>query len=402
MSLHLWTDLVDDASVNTIPENGSYKARGDSFLKKKNPFSYTQNRIILADGCGFDIFDGNGWRQISNRGDIDIDPATLLDQGSVFVPGTDYFLYLCKVSEDLENGIELVVSANATYPLGFNANTSRKIGGFHYGHIRCVDETWTPVDSTGAKYGSGGMIWQNNVVTGIVPNSVWDLKNRPQTLFGGLVKIGHIWMSIYQASAKVAVTFMGGTPGLSVSAGELQSKYGQVPATGTEGLCQYNFVELAARAGMRLPTYQEWLAAAIGNPQGEDAADNYGWTKTSNSGRARTGCQVNPSTGVFDVSGGIKPLAISASNGVDMIGNVWEWLADYSARQDTSLSWGWQDVLGTGMGQAYLPNSIGLSAFIAGGGWDNGVRCGPRSVSLSDYPWYRGTNIGSRLACDAA
>jgi hypothetical protein len=79
MSLHLWTDLIDDASINTIPENGSYKARGDSFLKKKNPFSYTQNRIIFADGCGFDIFDGNGWRQISNRGDIDIDPVTLLD-----------------------------------------------------------------------------------------------------------------------------------------------------------------------------------------------------------------------------------------------------------------------------------------------------------------------------------
>jgi formylglycine-generating enzyme required for sulfatase activity len=401
MSLHLWTDLVDDASVNTIPENGSYKARGDSFLKKKNPFSYAQNRIILADGCGFDIFDGNGWRQISNRGDIDVDPATLLDQGASLVPGTDYFLYLCKLSEDPDTGMELVLSANATYPLGFNANTSRKIGGFHYGHIRCVDESWTPVDSTGAKYGSGGMIWQNNVVTGIVPNSVWDLKNRPQTLLGGLVKIGHIWMSIYQASAKATITFMGGTAGLSVSDGELQSKYGQYPVTGTDGLCQYNFVELAARAGMRLPAYQEWLTAAIGNPQGEDSADNYGWTKTTNTGRARTGCSVDPSTGVFN-DGGIKPFAISAYNCVDMIGNVWEWLADYSARQDTSLSWGWYEVLGAGMGQAYLPNSIGISAFIVGGGWIYGVHCGPRSVYLSNYPWYRNTSIGSRLACDAA
>jgi formylglycine-generating enzyme required for sulfatase activity len=154
---------------------------------------------------------------------------------------------------------------------------------------------------------------------------------------------------------------------------------------------------------MRFPTYQEWLAAAIGNPQGEDAADNYGWTKTTNTGRARTGCQVNPSTGVFDASGGIKPFAISAYNCVDMIGNVWEWLADYSARYDAEAgTWGFKDQLGAGMGQIYAWKDDGFAALIAGGGWNNGVRCGPRSVSLHNYPWDRSTAIGSRLACDAA
>ena len=114
-----------------------------------------------------------------------------------------------------------------------------------------------------------------------------------------------------------------------------------------------------------------------------------------------TGCGVNPSTGVYDEAAGIKKFAVSAYNCVDTIGNVWEWLSDYSNRHDTT-SWAWQDVLGAGMGQAYLPNAAGLTAFIAGGHWDSGVHCGPRAVSLGNSPWNRGTSVGSRLACDAA
>jgi hypothetical protein len=400
MALKLWADLVDDASVNTLPENGNFKSPGNSFIGKKNSFSYVQNILTIADGCAFDIFNGEDWRQISNRGDIDLNPLTALDQGAAFIPGTDYFVYLCL---PVSGPPEIIVSANATYPAGFSASNSRKIGGFHYGHIRIVDETWTPINSTGVKYGSTGTIWQDNVTIGIIPNSVWDLRNRPKTLFGGLVKIGNIWVSIYQASAKTPVTFMSGTSLVSVSGGELQSKYGQLPATGTEGLCQYNFVELASRAGMRLMSYQEWLAAAIGNPQGESAADNYGWTKTTNTARARTGCGVNPSTGQYDQAAGIKPYAVSAYNVVDAVGNVWEWLSDYSPRFDASSgTWGWKDQLGAGMGQIYAWKDDGFTAFIAGGRWSNGVVAGCRAVALLNPPWNVDATIGSRLACDAA
>jgi hypothetical protein len=400
MSLKLWADLADDASVNTLPENGNFKAPGNAFISKKNAFSYIQNILTIADGCAFDIFNGEDWRQISNRGDIDLNPLTALDQGSAFIPGTDYFVYLCLPDSGQP---EIVVSANATYPAVFSASNSRKIGCFHNCHIRIVDETWTPVNSTGVKYGSTGTIWQDNVTIGIIPNSVWDLRNRPKTLFGGLVKIGNMWVSIYQASAKTPITFMSGTSRVSVSGGELQSKYGQLPATGTEGLCQYNFVELAFRAGMRLMSYQEFVAAAIGNPQGEDSADNYGWTKTTNGGRTRTGCGVNPSTGQYDQAAGIKPYAISAYNIVDAVGNVWEWLSDYSPRFDASSStWAWKDQLGDGMGQIYEWKDDGFAALIAGGSWNNGVPAGCRAVSLYYYPWNVYTAVGSRLACDAA
>ena len=400
MSLHLWTDGVDVASVNTLPENGDFKARGDSFIKKQNPFSYMQDRLVIADGCAFDLHDGSNWRQVSNRGDMVINPASVLEEGDSFTVGTDYFIYLLL---NASKNPEIAISRNATFPLGFTAENSRKIGGFHYGSIRKVDDSWTPVDSLGTKYGAGGTHWRDNVTVGIIPNSVWDLKNRPKTLFGGLVKVGNIWMSIYQASIKVPVTFMDSTKGLHVSGGELQSVYGQMPATGTEGLCQYNFVELASRAGMRLPSYQEWLAAAMGNPQGEDAADNYGWTKKTNIERARTGCCVNPNSGVYDAVSGIKKYAVSAFNCVDCVGNVWENLSDYIGRFDAGTgTWGYQDQLGSGMGQVFEWKADGLSALRVGGNWNSGVCCGSRAVYMSTSPWILNSSNGCRLACDPA
>jgi formylglycine-generating enzyme required for sulfatase activity len=217
-----------------------------------------------------------------------------------------------------------------------------------------------------------------------------------------MVKINsYLWRDIYKASAAIPIELEGSR--LHVKTGKLQSKYGQLPVTGTEGANWYVFAELAALSGKRLPTYAEFIAAARGNPQGEDGADNYGWTKTSNSSRVRTGCQVNTSTGAFDGASGVKPYAISAMNCVDAIGNVYEWLDDLSYRQDgASPGWTWRDVLGSGKGQAYLYNDVGLVALIAGGNWDNGLRAGARTVNANGYPWDVATAIGVRLACDAA
>jgi formylglycine-generating enzyme required for sulfatase activity len=401
MSLKVFKDLIDEATVATIPESGSFKAAGSSFISKRDPFSYSADRVVIADGCGFDVFDGNTWRQVVNRGMIDATAISLLDAGGTFQVGTDYYIYVCIG----ENGdAEIVISANATYPAGFTAQNSRKIGGFHYGHIRVVsdDGSWTPIDSNGVKFGSTGTDWKNNVVIGVVPNSVWDLKNRPRCSPEGMVKITEgSWRDIYLSSAAVPIDLEGS--GLHVKTGRLQSKYGQLPVTGTEGANWYVFAELAALSGKRLPTYADFIAAARGNPQGEAAADNYGWTKTSNSARTRTGCKVNASSGAFDDTAGIKPYAISAMNCVDCAGNVCEWLDDLSYRQDgASAGWAWRDVLGSGKGQAYLYNDTGLVALIAGGSWSSGVLAGPRCVYANNYPWSVHTGIGARLACDAA
>ena len=398
MGLYRTQDGIDDASIASIAQFHDVKSPSASYLDKKNPFAYVENKLLLRQDTVFSLKNLSAWK-IFTVATADIELSELdLDTGA-FVVGTDYYVYLC---DDGANGL-IKISANSTYPAGYSADLSRKIGGFHYGHIRQVssDGLWIPIDSSGNRFGSTGTIWKNNVTIGIVPNSVWDLKNRPTCSPEGMVKIGRLWVDVYESSVAEAVSFMAATNGLHIATGRLQSKYGQVPATGIEGLNQYNFNELADRSGKRLMSYGEWVRSAFGNPEGEDAADNYGWTKTTNSARKRTGCKVNSSTGAYDAVTGITPYAISAYNAVDCVGNVYEWLDEMTIAQDTSV-WAWQDVLGAGMGDLYAPNATGIRALIAGGSWLDGVHDGPRCVSLGSCPWLLSTSVGSRLACDAA
>ncbi len=394
MSLYRVKDYVDDASVAWLALSHDVKSPDKSYLEKKNPFSYSENKIVVKKDTVISLLNDE-WKIFTVKQDVELSAADL-DEGS-FQVGTDYYVYLC----DNGDGIFLI-SANSTYPSGFNAASSRKIGGFHYGHVRKVssDGLWIPIDGAGAKFGSGTPNWRDNVIVGIVPNSVWDLKNRPLCSPEGMVKVGRIWVDIYMSSAAEPIALESGTAGLHISSGRLQSNYGQIPVSGTEGLNWYCFQELASRVGKRLLTYGERIQAAFGTPQGLDNADTYGWTKTTNSGRARVGCQVNASTGVYDPSAGIKPAAISAYNCVDCVGNLWEWLDETSNRHD-STSWNWQNVLGFNKGQIYLPNNVGAVAYLAGAGWNDGVRAGARAVHVSSCPWVVSTYIGSRLACDS-
>jgi hypothetical protein len=384
-----------DASAEIFSGLIDLHKKGARILEKKNPFTYPSSDIIaVKQGTIIALFNGL-WRTFEVHQDIELNAGDI-DAGGSFQVGTDYYVYLV----DDGAGGQLVISANSTFPDGAAADNSRKLGGFHYGHIRCVNSRYAPVDSNGVVYGATGTVWQNNVTIGIVPNSVWDLKNRPNCSPEGMVLIGNRWADIYKASVAETVTFETGSNGMAfVGNGLLQSKYGQIPATGTEGLNWYSFQELAARSGKRLQTYGEFIQGAAGNPGGQDAADDYGWTKTSNGARARTGCRVNPSTGLYDSASGIKPYAISAHNLVDAIGNVWEWADECTVRQDTT-SWAWQNVLGADKGQAYLPNNTGVSAFLCGGAWVNGAHGGGRAVDLSSYPWGVSATIGSRQAGD--
>ena len=379
-----YTDVNLAQSIQVLTVNEAY-------ITKKDPFSYSNDIVTIKAGTTIPIFNVK-WKLFVVNEDVDV---SSLDTGSLAV-GTDYYVYL------LDNGTtaSFIISANSIAPLGRTTSNSKKIGGFHYGHVRKVNSSYVPVDSNGVTFGATGTIWQNNVTIGIVPNSVWDLVNRPKCSPEGMVKIGDIWVDIYLASSDVAITWEpGGSNGLQhIANGVPQSKYGKLPLTGTEGLNWYSFAELSKRVGKKMLTYAKWISAAYGNPEGEQSADNYGWTKTTNSARAHTGCRVNNSTGVYE-AGEIKPFAISAYNCVDCVGNVWEWLDELTIRQD-STSWGWQDVLGSTKGQAYLPNNLGLCAFISGGNWNAGSVSGSRSVHLHDRPWSVNTRIGSRFSCD--
>jgi len=355
----LWQDS------SQYPLNAAFLSRphdiraggGDHYLEPNTSL----NGVILKSGTIIPLFNGTVWKVYEFTSDVNI---TTLDTGS-FQFGKDYYVYLC--DDGSASGL-LLISLNSTAPSGYNANNSRKIGGFHYGRKR---NSFTPSDVT------------NNVV---VPNSVWDLVFRPKCSPEGMVYIGGgVWVDIYLASVNEAITFSAGN-GSPVVTGSLKSTYNSIPLTGTEGLNGYNFIELAYRSGKRLLTYAEWLRAAYGSPQGNNSDNVNAWSATTNTQRQATA---------------YVERAISLLNVIDCAGNIGEWLNEFSIRQD-STSWNWRDPMsGQNVGQLYLPYDYGLVQFVAGGDWDDGVRCGSRTVFLYHYSWVVGTSIGSRCACDS-
>ena len=341
--------------------------------------------------------------------------ASDLDTGTAFVLGNDYYVYICDPSngDDWEDVDEVYkISLNSTCPDGWNESNSRKIGGFHYGHIRKVSPLMVPVspgtskntlvgDFEGDIFNSYmgtsmdtlmgnymnpyGTNWISNVVTGIIPNSVWTLLHRPQCSPEGMVYLGgNLWGDIYLASDD-------GNYGL-------QSKRNMTPATGTTGgnLNWYGFIERAANVGKRLPSYAECIRAAAGSPPGANNNTN-ARTQGNNSASAKTGTIAN---------------ATSAYNVKDLVGNVWKWCLDiFQVQSNTQTESQWNNAnaslkLGglstvNDCGDIYGPAANSYKCIKFGGTWNTSTNAGRRCANISNSPYELAANTGAWLVCES-
>ena len=337
------------------------------------------NEITVIEGCVIAV-GGAGIFQTGNT----VLNASNLDIGAAFAVGSDYYVYICDSRQDAQDE-QYIISLNSTYPSGWNASNSRKIGGFHYGRCRKINDNLQPVNSSGAVFGTG---WESAVSNGIVPRSVWTLGHRPKCSPEGMVYLGGgTWVDIYLNSDD-------GAQGL-------KSEYNCAPMTGTEGMNWYTFTERLMKSGKRMPDYSEFCAYAFGSPQGLDGANTNAWTATTNTGRGTTGSVVN---------------AVSAVGCVDAVGRVWEWLNDLITRAEhatnadyhPTAAWGWDkksplrdNATKYDVGNIYQYYAYSLAALIAGGNWSHGVHAGARAVSCITSPWYVSADIGVRGACDS-
>ena len=337
------------------------------------------NEITVIEGCVIAV----GGAGIFKTGNTVLN-ASNLDIGAAFAVGSDYYVYICDSRQDAQDE-QYIISLNSTYPSGWNASNSRKIGGFHYGRCRKINDNMQPVNSSGAIFGTG---WESAVSNGIVPRSVWTLGHRPKCSPEGMVYLGGgTWVDIYLNSDD-------GAQGL-------KSEYNCAPMTGTEGMNWYTFTERLMKSGKRMPDYSEFCAYAFGSPQGLDGANTNAWTATTNTGRGTTGSVVN---------------AVSAVGCVDAVGRVWEWLNDLITRAEhatnaeyhPTAAWGWDkksplrdNATKYDVGNIYQYYAYSLAALIAGGSWSYGVHAGARAVACDNYPWCVSTNIGVRGACDS-
>lgn len=346
--------------------------------------------------------------------------AANLDVGSALQRGTDYYVYICDPGSPQDE--VYLISLNSTAPAGYTALNSRRIGGFHVGMCRRLDNNMRPINSGGLAWGTG---WEANIFLGIIPESVWTLNHRPKCAPEGMTYAGGgLWVDIYISSSD-------GSDGL-------QSMFNSIPLTGTEGHNWYSFNDRALAVEKRLMSYSEWCRAAFGSPQGLAGDNSNAWT----AGAAR-----NP-TGMVD-------RAVSSIGACDCVGNVWEWLDELITNASgyvlngttnptsyTYPAWdggrgGQVNTTGTGHGptartSSNTPNTAqgawnwdtdsplgdttggnpangnihqyydwSLVALLAGGAWPHGVRAGSRAVHCDLRPWDVRTAVGVRLACES-
>ena len=137
-------------------------------------------------------------------------------------------------------------------------------------------------------------------------------------------------------------------------------------------------------AGKRLPSNAEWQAAVAGTP--DPGPDN-----------GTTDCNTN-SSGMAEPTGS-RSSCVSSDGAFDMVGNLYEWVADWVPRSTTCATWS-AGVSPTGDDQCLAGASTTgePGALLRGGDFDDGADAGPLAVDGNGQPSYSDYVIGFRCA----
>ena len=300
--------------------------------------------------------------------------------------GKDFYVYACVPVSGYVPVI--LLSAATTYPAGYTADNSRKIGGFH---CECVDVgTISGHPLTGYLAGD------------IIPRSCWDLSHRSAGAQAGMVWAGKtdfdslagpkIWVALYLAS---------GTGTNTVSANG-------APISDTRNWM--DFVDDFAAIGCRMMEDDEFQAIAAGSNE-------------------ETNIKLSQDPGT---TGGHLDTAdrrmISNIGCEDCCGVVWQWLRTQLYRfdgatnhthqvvvsgdpetvtsgnpsVDVAPAFSYYDLPGT-KGSIYKQGTYGDVKLLAGGAWTTATGSGSQSrYAYGGYRWYVNSDIGGRACAELA
>lgn len=381
----LWHDRNDTIGDAGRPLNALFLGKTAPSINVEEA-RYLQNLSGSNRGCiikantFIKLIDSDGKHWIFTSGDNDkqiTDLQTLLDTGTSFQAGKDYFIYLA--SSTPLSGASIVVSLNSTFPSGWTANNSRKIGGFH---TLCADV---------------GIITDHNlsgfVAGDIIPTTFWTLCFRAKSENNGMAYIDGLglWMSIYLAS---------------YTDGKLASTFGAQIADGasTPELHWFNFVEIAGKQGLRLPWQHEFIVVAKGSNEGTNI--------TGSADPVTTGGHVDTAGRRMVSNFGLE----------DMCGVEWQWLLDSAENISSATTTNMFKNIGD-TGQIYYAegydvrdnqrnpvsldgtNSYGKSwgqqrRALAGAAWVDAASCGSRASCWDHSPAHLNGYNGVRLASE--
>lgn len=297
----------------------------------------SRKHLVLKEHTAIKIINDDTHLVFQADADVEFDAEDGLDFGSSFDAGKDYYVYLC---DQGDGTAELVTSLNATYPAGYDADSSRKIGGFH---TLCVN-----VGTISGHALSGYLAGE------ILPASVWCLNHRPACAPEGMVYSAGVdrWVDIYLAS---------------INAGELASRNGAAHVTGDTAtkFHWYKFSQWLGRIGKRMLSQHEFVAASLGSNQGTNIAGS-----------------ANPTnTGGYTDTGGRR--MISNIGCESCCGVLHQW-GEGDGGGQSAASWA----------NAYDGNDAGVAGqhYLApnrplfGGDWNNAATCGSRCSGWHNSP----------------
>lgn len=312
-----------------------------------HPTDHTKLVILGATNGPIPLKVGNRWFIIDT--DMVVDSVADLDTGTL-AAGTDYNLYAC----DNNGTLVFKVSTASTYPSGYTANNSRKIGGFH---TLCADV------GTISGHTLSGYLQKD-----ILPASIWCLKHRAANL-------NNRGMTYSESIMKWVQIYLPSSDGL----GGVQSIYG---ATILDGYSWDSFLLRARQSKVKFLSDFEFECIAEGSNQ-----------KTNITGSA------DPVTtgGHVDTAG---QRMISFEGIEDCCGVIWQWLNDIGYKFDGATAHthnvtvsGDPETATTGApsvdvapeftyktlgdrGNFLTQGTYGEVKFVAGGTWDSGVNAG--------------------------
>jgi hypothetical protein len=163
------------------------------------------------------------------------------------------------------------------------------------------------------------------------------------------------------------------------------SRYNAAPVRSTGGYNELDTHRGIHAAGMREPTFEEWLMMADGAPQGNDANNDTAWSVTTNTGPCNTG---------------FVAKSVSCANITDCVGNLWERISSVIDIGSSTNTYAWDaSVVNTGQDAAVPRGQVAHVAWrsaLAGGYWLEGARCGARTLYTYASPWGAGGGVTTR------
>ena len=348
-------DGIEDAAIQAINDidAGIFIPALDTYYYRPSLMTPYKTGVTIPAGTAYMI--SGTFYEVTENTNVDITIAAATRAGK------DLYLYAVETNDGTPS---FLISANSTYPDGYTAVNTRKLGGFH-----CLcNSVGTIAGHELSGYSTGD----------IIPGSVWDLRHKPaathpegMTFVPGL----GLWADIYLASAS-------GTELVSVYRGTIADE------SSSPAFHWYKFSQWFSRVGKRMATQQEFMELARGS--------NYHTTINGASDPGTTGGHVDSAS----------RRMISHHGCEDCCGAMWQWGVEPGGGYGASSWTNAYDSNDSGdmRGQSYnAPNHAILGgnyqAAISAYTWapGQGLRCSYWVVA----PLAPGSTYGSRGVCES-